>query len=87
MLALCAIEGVTGTQWEVVAREASPPQGLRDLLQGVVRERTPTAAKLRDALARGLTTIDGAREWAAAQVDAAGTPERRSSRCLTTTIQ
>jgi DNA processing protein len=57
LLALCALPGVTGKQWQVIARQAERPGGLEDLLDGVVNESHRAAASLRENLRSGLGSL------------------------------
>lgn len=61
LLALCALDGVTGAQWNLLAREASTPTGFSQLLQGVVTERSALGSTLRLHLEKGLPGLDEAR--------------------------
>ena len=58
LLALCRIEGVTGAQWQMIARQASVASGLQRLVEGVIDERGRTATKLRENLTAGLPQLD-----------------------------
>lgn len=71
LLALCALDGVTGAQWNLIAREASTPTGFAQLIQGVVTERTALAATLRRNLEKELPRLDDARELVAKAHDRA----------------
>lgn len=64
LLALCALEDVTGKQWQVIARQARRHQGLERLLAGSVDESTASAAALQRNLAHGLDQFDDALERA-----------------------
>lgn len=71
LLSLCALEGVSGAQWQVIAREASTPAGFKRLLDGIVAERGVSASRLRDSLVRELHRREERSEWVAEQVAAA----------------
>lgn len=60
LLALCALEGVTGKQWQVIARQATSVGGLEDLRDGVVREHHRAAQSLERNLARGPDALEAA---------------------------
>jgi len=80
LLALCALEGVTGAQWQLIAREASTPTGFAELVQGVVQERSALASTLRRNLEAGLLALDAAREWVA---EAHASAERAGAHLVT----
>lgn len=60
LLALCALEGVTGKQWQVIARQARRHKGLERLLAGSVDESTASASTLKRKLGDGLDRLDDA---------------------------
>ena len=63
LLALCALEGVTGAQWQAIARQARQPGGLDALLAGRVTERGVTASKLQSALDEQMDSLPASLEW------------------------
>lgn len=69
VLALCLIDGVRGTQWQVVARQATQPGGLDDLLAGRVTESHRAAKDLERNLATGLERLDEITQAAEEHVD------------------
>lgn len=71
LLALCALPGVTGKQWQVIARQAESPGGLEDLLEGVVVESHRAAVSLRDNLRTGLVSLAEAESTVLAYREAA----------------
>lgn len=71
LLALCALDGVTGTQWQVIARQARRQGGVDHLLQGRVDESTTSATALARNLEEQLDALEDAMEKAANAVDQA----------------
>lgn len=64
LLALCALDGVAGRQWQVIARQARRHRGLERLLEGRVDESTSPARMLERNLAEGLDRLNEALDQA-----------------------